>query len=281
MDGFFNINKPAGMSSAKVVAIVKRQCGKNVKVGHMGTLDPLAMGVLPIAVGRATRLFDLLLNKTKTYRAIFKFGYETDTLDTEGKVTKEGGSLPKLDELTKIARDFVGEMAQMPPIYSSKSVDGVRAYQLAREGKEVSLTPKRITINKLELIKQIDESSFEFEIDCSAGTYVRAIGRDMAYKLSTFCTTQSILRTRSGVFKLENAVELDSLKESDLLPMDCVLGDLNNLLLDGIALNKLLNGVKVNLLKPAGTYKLEGNGRLLGLLEIDDLGNARIVTRLG
>ncbi|MCL2540669.1 MAG: tRNA pseudouridine(55) synthase TruB [Firmicutes bacterium] len=297
MDGFLNINKPVGLSSARVVAQVKRMLGGKIKVGHMGTLDPMATGVLPIAVGKATRLFEFLLDKTKTYEAIFKFGEETDTLDREGKVVKSGGRLPSEKELKETAKTFVGRYAQTPPIYSAKLVAGRRAYDLARAGVEVVLTPKEVEIFEFELVRQISESEFLFKMDCSSGTYVRALGRDLAYKLSTYCTTQSILRTKSGVFELNSSVGLENVTVHNLLPMDMVLADIPQAAVSETDLNKLLNGVPVTLDLLEGLYKLVGGLSLrdlpetnsneaipsigvIGLLNVDSQKSAKITVRL-
>lgn len=139
--GFINLNKPSGVSSAAMVSKIKRLTG--VACGHMGTLDPMASGVLPVAVGNSSRLFNYLLNKEKIYRAVFRFGQETDTLDALGTVLCEGKKIPTQEEINDKLQFFVGEIEQLPPAYSAKSVNGVRAYQLARQGKPVLLQAKK------------------------------------------------------------------------------------------------------------------------------------------
>ena len=139
--GFINLNKPSGISSAAAVSKIKRLTG--LACGHMGTLDPLASGVLPVAFGNASRLFNYLLDKEKVYRAVFRFGTDTDTLDSAGEILKSGLPVPTEDKINSVLSEFVGEIEQVPPIYSAKSVGGVRAYRLARQGKEVELSAKK------------------------------------------------------------------------------------------------------------------------------------------
>ena len=166
--GVLNLNKPEGMSSARAVSFVRRATG--LACGHMGTLDPLASGVLPVAVGNATRLFDYLLQKQKVYCALFAFGTETDTLDRAGRVTKSGGRVPAADEVAAALASFVGEYDQLPPAYSAKNVNGVRAYDLARQGKEVALAPKRVRVDSMELLGEEGEGVFAVRIVCGGGT---------------------------------------------------------------------------------------------------------------
>ena len=159
MKGFVNINKPLGMTSSDVVVkvrgILRRASGEKQKVGHLGTLDPQGSGVLPIAVGTATRLFDFMQEKTKVYQATFVFGKETDTLDGVGKVVETSDILPTKDQISAFVSSYCGEIDQIPPQYSAKSVDGKRAYDLAREGKTVNLTPKRVNIIYVKLIEAV------------------------------------------------------------------------------------------------------------------------------
>ena len=162
MQGFINVFKPSGMSSAKVVAKIKH-CFKLDKVGHMGTLDPLACGILPIAIGKATRMFDYFLDKTKTYITVFKFGSTSNTLDLDGNIESNIGSVPTKEEILKILPSFLGTISQMPPQFSAKVVNGQKAYKLARNGEVVNLQPKNIIIYDFKLIEKVDSNSFKFE----------------------------------------------------------------------------------------------------------------------
>jgi len=247
MNGFLNIFKPKDMTSSQVVGKIRYLLGKKIKVGHMGTLDPLASGVLPIAVGRATRLFDFLLQKKKTYIATFQFGILTDTLDNTGTIVQQTTILPSLEQINDVLPNFIGKQEQIPPQYSAKSVNGKRAYDLARNGQVVELKPCKIEIFDIRVIKQISIDTFEFSITCSAGTYIRSIGRDLAERLGSLGTMVDLVRIQSGYFTAEHAVELNNVDASQLLPMDCVLSDLPVLDITEIQLQTLLNGKKVNI----------------------------------
>ncbi len=214
MKGFFNINKPRGMNSTKVVAIIKRLTHE--KVGHLGTLDPDAHGVLPIAVGKATRLFDFFLNKDKVYEARGRFGVLTDTLDESGRVVLMNDVRPTRAQLEAVLPLFCGKQMQMPPAFSAKQVDGERAYDKARRGEEVTLTPREICVYSLELLS-FEGDEFAVRINCSAGTYVRALIRDIAEKLGAIATTIDIFRTRSGAFDIASSISIDDL--NNLCPL--------------------------------------------------------------
>ena len=208
MLGFISIYKPSGMTSNAVVQKIKKQFKIN-KIGHMGTLDPMACGVLPLAVGKATRIFDYMLAKTKKYTAIFDFGYETDSLDITGNITKENGSVPKEEDILLAINSMIGRQLQYPPKFSAKNINGKRAYDLARLGVEFELKPKEIEIFDFKLVEKISDSSYKFEIVCSSGTYIRSIGRDLAEKLDTFATMSFLERSEMGAFNLCNSIELD------------------------------------------------------------------------
>ena len=179
MIGIILVNKPSGMTSSNVVVKI-RHISKVKRVGHLGTLDPLASGVLPICLGKATRLFDLFLQKDKSYVAHIEFGKLTDSLDIDGKVISENGKVPSREEILNVLPKFIGKISQMPPSFSSKVINGVRAYKLARLGQEVQLKPCDVTITKLELLSQINENTYEFLVGCSSGTYIRSLARDIA-----------------------------------------------------------------------------------------------------
>lgn len=250
MIGFINVYKPSGMTSNAVVQKVKKRY-KIKKIGHMGTLDPLASGVLPIAIGKATRLFDYSLNKTKRYTAVFDFGYTTDTLDTTGTIEHDGAYVPNREEIESVLPKMLGENAQIPPMYSAKNVNGMRAYDLARRGIEFELKPKNIIIHKLELIEQVSDCQYKFDIVCSSGTYIRAIGRDIANLLDTYATMSMLERTETGSFNLDNAVYLDKLLEDNTNLQDCIIspidafGNFDIIEIDSETFKALLDGKKV------------------------------------
>ena len=180
--GFFNVNKPSGITSSTVVNKLKWLTG--VPCGHMGTLDPLASGVLPVGVGNATRLFDYFLEKEKEYIAEFTFGVDSDTLDSTGNLIC-GGHVPNEREIEIVLPTFFGDIMQVPPKYSAKNVNGQRGYDLARAGVEFTLPPKQVRIDGIELLgKSKDkENTFLFKIRCGGGTYIRSLARDIANAL--------------------------------------------------------------------------------------------------
>ncbi|MBO4534489.1 MAG: tRNA pseudouridine(55) synthase TruB [Clostridia bacterium] len=218
MNGFFNVLKSTSMTSSDAVVILRgilrRQTGDKHKVGHLGTLDPGGAGVLPIAVGSAVKLFDYMLAKTKVYRTCFVFGETTDTLDSYGHVTERGDLVTDKAKVLEACAKLVGTYDQMPPAYSAKSVDGVRAYDLARKGVEVDLKPREVNIESIELVEQ-EDNAFTFDVTCSADTYIRSLARDMAGLMGTVGYMRYIIRLRSGEFDLEHAVTLKEI-EKDL-----------------------------------------------------------------
>ena len=281
MNGFINVFKAKGCSSAKEVAIVKRLTHNSC--GHMGTLDPMAEGVLPVAVGNAARLFDYFLKKKKTYVATFRFGENYDTLDTTGECICNGGRVPQAEEINNIIPTLVGEVMQVPPKYSAKNVNGRRGYELARSGVEFELPPKKVLIESIKLLGQTDEKSFSFEICCGGGTYIRSIARDMADKLGTYAAMSALVRTRSGPFTAENAVATDRLTEDNieqyLIPTDSVL-PFDSIYADGKIAKKIFNGVSVKCGYCDGIYKLYNEERsFYGLADVTD-GVLKVRTKL-
>ena len=211
MTGLINLYKPSGMSSAQAVARVRKILGEKT-VGHMGTLDPMAEGVLVIGVGKATRLFDYLVQKRKSYTAKFKFGYETDTLDALGKTIKTTRDIPSDTAVLAAMQSLVGKIEQIPPVFSAKHIDGERAYKLARRGVETELKPVPVEIYAVELVCQPRPDELVFNIDCSAGTYIRSICRDAARLCGSLATLTYLQRTASGRFKVCNSVTLENLE---------------------------------------------------------------------
>ena len=291
MKGFVNISKPKGISSSFAVQKVKwalrNATGEKIKVGHFGTLDPLASGVLVIAVGNATRLFDMAQNKVKVYQATFKFGVETDTLDSEGKVVAQNDRVVSDDDILSVVNTFIGKQNQIPPQYSAKSVNGKRAYTLAREGKKVELKAKEIEIYDFKLLKsyngkvvlndgehKLETNEFAFEISCSSGTYIRAIARDLAYKLGTVGYMSSLLRTQSGAFTLDNAVSIDTFVLDPLsyvLPIENELVEYETFDLPADCENLVLNGVQLHFDNlPKGKFVVKLNGEIIGIANNSD-----------
>ncbi|MDE7215127.1 MAG: tRNA pseudouridine(55) synthase TruB [Clostridia bacterium] len=190
MTGFICVDKAEGISSAAEVNKIKRLT--NTHCGHMGTLDPMASGVLPVAIGNAARLFDYFLDKRKTYVATFRFGVDSDTLDTTGQMRLNAGYVPAKSQICEVLNEFVGELNQIPPRYSAKNISGKRGYELAREGVDFELPPKKVTVYSFELLQQTDEDCYSFQIECGGGTYIRSLARDLGKRLNT-CAVMSAL----------------------------------------------------------------------------------------
>ena len=319
--GFINVFKPLNMTSSDVVVkvrgMLRRATGEKQKVGHLGTLDPLAVGVLPIAVGNATRLFDYMQDKKKTYIATFKFGSTTDTLDRGGKIIETCDKQIGKNEVLAVLPDLIGEISQMPPQYSAKSVNGKKAYDIAREGGVADLKPKKVKIFDIKLLGAPNDSiklsqsalsdnrdsniqsdlttsttlidyilldnEFAFEITCGSGTYIRAIARDMAEMLNTVGYMTSLCRTRTGDFMIDDTVTLDEFEKAPLdyiLPIDVALKGYDRVDLDEYTGNRALNGIKVDCddsLK--SPIAVSVCGKLVGLGENRE-GSLRLKTRL-
>ena len=209
MDGVLVIDKPEGLTSHDVVVAARRLFGEK-RIGHTGTLDPLATGVLPLACGRATRLVRFLSAAEKEYEATVLFGVTTDTLDVTGEEISRSGRAPSRDTLVTALRSFEGEQLQVPPAYSAKKVAGRRAYELARRDEPVALDPVRVRVSRIELLEDGNDRC-RIRLTCSAGFYVRALVRDLGERCDTGATLEALRRTRSGDFTLDEAIDLDTL----------------------------------------------------------------------
>lgn len=271
MNGFLNVYKPRGMSSAHCLNKIKKKI--DYKCGHMGTLDPLACGILPIGVGQATRLFDHLLDKTKVYVAEFTFGYETDTLDLEGEKLNESQVIPTAEQVEKVLPSLCGKVMQIPPIFSAKCVDGKKSYQLARKGIAVELPPKEVEIYSIKLIGG-SAPSYKFEIACGGGTYIRSICRDIAHALGTFATMTALERVASGFFTLDNCIHLDDFLASDDPKSFLIRSDeplkYEKLVLNNEQATRLLNGLRDPYDLPNGKYCVYCESEFWGVGIIED-----------
>jgi len=214
--GLLNINKPAGMTSRRVVDIVHRQV-RPAKAGHAGTLDPLATGVLVVCVGSATRLIEYVQRQPKTYRGEFLLGRESDTEDIEGEIVElKDPPVPTLEELTAAAANLTGEILQQPPQYSALKVDGRRAYDLARKGKKADLKPRPVHIHRLDII-EYEYPRLMLDVQCGSGTYIRSLGRDLAEMVGTAAIMSALVRTAIGQFKIEDAVSPEALDRDTII----------------------------------------------------------------
>ena len=212
--GVLNLNKPTGITSRRAVDCVQRFLGRT-KLGHAGTLDPLASGVLVVCVGAATRLIEYVQRTPKHYRGTFLLGRESPTEDVDGEITELADPPePSLDEIRQAAPKLTGRISQRPPAFSALKVDGRRAYDLARQGKPVELKPRWITVYRLE-VEAYDYPELRLRIECSSGTYVRSLGRDLAQSLGTSAVMSALVRDRVGSFHIEDAVDPNELSSEN------------------------------------------------------------------
>lgn len=231
-DGWLNIYKPRGISSAKIVSLVRKELGLK-KVGHAGTLDLEAEGVLPIAVGKATKLIQFAMDAQKTYSFLVQFGKTTDTLDAAGEIIDTTENLPTQDKAEEICSKFLGEIEQIPPKYSALKINGKRAYDLARKGEEFELKSRKVHIFDLKLLS-FDEKLHQalYEANVSKGTYIRTLAADISLSLQSLGFVLELARKKVSVFDEKNSVHLDQNLEfkSDLLtamrPLEIVLADI-------------------------------------------------------
>ena len=230
--GWVVLDKPLGMTSTQAVGAVRRLFDAQ-KAGHAGTLDPLATGILPIALGEATKTVPFAVDGEKAYRFTVRFGIETDTDDAEGQVVRTSEKLPTAQEIDNILADFTGEISQVPPTFSAIKVEGNRAYDLARSGESVVLEPRWIVVEDLRLI-EMTEGAAVLEAECGKGTYVRALARDMGRALGSAAHVIGLRRTRVGAFDEAVSVKLDTLRAAaevgnitaHLRPVEAALDDI-------------------------------------------------------
>lgn len=269
--GIIVINKPQDWTSFDVVNKVKHLL-RIKRVGHLGTLDPMATGVLLVTYGSATKLFDLMQHKVKTYVAEFQLGLLTDTLDATGKVLIDKNVVIDKNDLINSITKFIGSIDQIPPKYSAKSINGVRAYDLARQNIDFDLKAKRVEVYDINLLNFDAKSNvFKVEISCGSGTYIRALGRDIAEKLGTHATMTSLVRTRVGDFDLKQAVPILDLNENNISNYCLSLGKCLNyetIALDEITTKRIINGQTLIIDKPDNIYKLIVDNDVIALVEI-------------
>lgn len=295
LSGWLVLEKPPGLGSTQAVSAVKRALRQGgyakTKVGHGGTLDPLAEGVLPVALGEATKLAGRMLDARKIYRFTLRFGIETDTLDAEGAVIATSDRRPALAEVEAVLGRFAGVIAQVPPAYSALKVDGQRAYDLARAGKAVALAAREVTIDRLAICRAeaampgglIDHVTLEAEV--SKGTYIRSLARDIAQALGTCGHVTFLRRIKAGPFAESQAILLDKLDEAAkgqrlehlLLPLEAGLDDIPALHLDQTGAQAVRQGrVLSGMPHPSGLYLAKLGTVPVALMEIAD-GTARVV----
>lgn len=260
MNGIINVLKPPGMTSNQVVSDIRRICHVK-KVGHTGTLDPGAAGVLPICIGKATRLFDYLVDKSKEYICEITFGQTTDTLDAYGSLIKRDAEVcVDKQRLMDVLPEFLGEQIQYPPMYSALKVNGQKMYDLARAGKTIDRKTKarKIKIDRIEYLDQTGFNRFLIRVICSRGTYIRVLCEDIAAKLDTCAYMSFLIRAQSGAFSLETAFSLEEIAENVehnrledcLWTLQDVLKDYPTYVVDDALYAKVKNGVPLRVKRP-------------------------------
>ena len=239
INGWLNVFKEQGYTSSHIVRTLKKKFNIK-KIGHYGTLDPLASGVLPLALGEATKTIQFINFTQKSYSFFINWGKETDTCDKAGKVLRETNIRPNIAEIKQtIKKYFMGNIDQTPPIFSAVKVNGKRAYQLARKNEKFAINSKRIKIIKFELLKFINKNKAQFLVSCGPGTYVRSLARDLSKKLGTLGYASSIVRLKNSYFCISRSISLDKIVKSNiqdfynkLLPVDYVLKNFEEIKLE-------------------------------------------------
>ncbi len=276
MNGIVIINKSKGYTSHDIVAKVKKITGE--KVGHTGTLDPLAIGVLPLLIGKGTLCSKYLMNHDKTYTVVLKLGIKKSTGDEEGDILQQEVVDEKiLDEnnVKIVLESFLGEQEQIPPIYSAIKVNGKKLYEYARKGQQVEIQPRKITIYDIQLLK-IDKANleFQFEVSCSKGTYIRSLCEDIAEKMGTIGYMKELQRTRVGTFTIDQSIPLEDLNEENveehIITVENLFKDLKNIDLNEKKLQLFLNGVKLSFNLKDGIYKIYSNQQFIGIGVVKD-----------
>ena len=276
MNGIIIINKHKGCTSHDIVYKVKKMF--NEKVGHTGTLDPMATGVLPLLIGKGTQCSKYLINHDKIYNVTLQLGEKTDTADSEGKVieTKEVKEKTlKKENIEKILEKFKGKQEQIPPIYSAIKVNGKKLYEYARKGQEVEIKPRKIEIYNIELLNiKEKQKQIEFQVSCSKGTYIRSLCEDIAQRLETVGYMLELKRIQVGNFNIKEAITIEQLEnnidnkefiEENFIQFEEIFENKEKIELDDRKLRLFLNGVQLTSDKKEGIYKIYNNNKFIGI----------------
>ena len=277
INGIIIINKEKEYTSNDVVRIVKKIT--KTKVGHTGTLDPNATGVLPLLLGEGTKISKYLINHNKEYEAVIQLGKKTTTADVEGDIVEEKDVPNNVYEKCEVVlKSFIGKQKQVPPIYSAIKVNGKKLYDYARAGKSIEIAPRDIEIYDIDIIK-VDQKNkqISFRVRCSKGTYIRSLCEDIAVKLGTVGFMKELKRTMVGDFRIENAVTIKELQSklnendlSDIISIEEIFKDNKNIELSENNIEKYLNGVKISVKYGDGIYKIYFNGEFNGIGIVSD-----------
>lgn len=263
------------MSSARAVGIIKKITGEK-RVGHMGTLDVEAEGVLPVAFGKSVRLFDFLLSKDKIYETYFEFGRETDTLDYAGNTVFTTENIPDFEQFLSTLPSFTGELEQIPPKYSALKINGKCGYDIMRQGGDYTPKTRKVNIYSFKEPKRINERTFAVNVHCSAGTYIRSLVRDVARAMNSAAVLSKLVRIKSGCFELSDSARLAEIEKKPaeyVLPSDFPLLNMPKRELEEDEFRNLRNGIRI---KSSGfnenDFTAYYNGKLYGIVGTDSLG---------
>ena len=274
MDGIILINKEKNYTSHDVVNKVKKTT--KTKVGHTGTLDPIATGVLPLLLGNATKISKYLINHDKEYEVLLQLGTKTDTADSEGKIIEEKDvNIDSLSEenVKKVLSTFLGKQKQMPPMYSAIKVNGKKLYQYARQGQEVEIKPREIEIYEIKLINlDKKQKQISLVVSCSKGTYIRSLCEDIADRLGTVGFMKELNRTKVGEFNIKDCVKVEEFEEkynkndfSDIITIEEIFKENPKIELDNLNIKQYLNGVKIKVPAQDAVYRTYLNNKFIGL----------------
>lgn len=275
MDGIIIINKEKNYTSNDVVNIVKKITKS--KVGHTGTLDPNATGVLPLLIGNATKISKYLINHDKEYEVVLQLGIRTETADVEGKVIEEKEVTAEMlnkDNIEEKLQQFIGKQEQIPPIYSAIKVNGKKLYEYARRGQEVELKPRQIEIYSIQLVGINEkEKQISFKVKCSKGTYIRSLCEDISKKLGTVGYMKELNRLQAGEFYIKDAVTISEMKEKieagnleNIITIEEIFKNNPQIQLEQEQIEPYINGVKINTEKTNGVYRIyKPDGTFIGL----------------
>jgi len=275
LSGVLLLDKPSGITSARAVAQIKHLFPKGTKIGHTGTLDPLASGLLVLLIGRATRLSRYVTGLDKTYTATARFGAVSDTLDADGRITplKNAPPMPEEGALRAAARRFTGQILQAPPMASAVKIGGERLYKAHRRGETIHRESRPVTVHSLELVS-LDQDTASFAVSCGSGTYVRALISDLAHALNTGAYLTALRRTSVGYLKAENAAPLEELTSDTVLkriiPPQVVVTHLPMVEISGGERFRVCNGRPLGAFGMRGSCRVEVGGELLAIYRDED-----------
>ena len=270
MDGVILINKPKDYTSHDIVNITRKKLNIK-KVGHTGTLDPNATGVLPILIGTATKISKYLIEHKKEYIATIKLGEKTDTKDSEGTIIEKDLKLKEFDSdyVNKVLNSFTGRQKQIPPMYSSIKVNGKKLYEYARNGETVEVKPRDIEIYKIELISYNKKDEIVFKVECSKGTYIRTLCEDIAAKLETLGYMKELIRTKVDKFDIEDCIELDNLNfeniKNNIISIEEIFSKKQKIDINDRKLELFLNGIKLTYNEKEDIYRIYNNSKFIGI----------------